>query len=186
MKEGAPEDAVEPLKSYSAVGEKHAKRYAASDSRDSSYAAPGTFGQEGLPTEETTVEKSDRPKVEGQSQLRQKLSDSIAGVSSQHGVLLQGSQSNKLTSVQESMNAREMSAVPAHSMRMGKAVFNNTGSNLLGLMNFNRDYKNSCVARCHMVYALSHGLNVSRSTVSILREKEVYARLCLRERGSRF
>lgn len=186
MKEGASEAAVEPSKSYSAVGEKHAKRYAASDSRDSSYAAPGTFGQEGLPTEETTVEKSDRPKVEGQSQLQQKLPDSVAGVSSQHGVLLQGSQSNKLTSVQESMNAREMSAVPAHSMRMGKAVFNNTGSNLLGLMNFNRDFKNSCVARCHMVYALSHGLNVSRSTVSILREKEVYARLCLRERGSRF
>ena len=158
MKEGASEDAVEPLKSYSAVGEKHAKRYAANDSCDSSYAAVGTFGQEGLPTEETTIEKSDRPKVEGQSQLRQKLPDSVAGVSSQHGVLLSGSQSNKLTSVQESMNAREMSAVPAHSMRMGKAlpcaVFNNTSSNLLGLVNFNRDYQNSCVARCRMVYAL--------------------------------
>lgn len=131
------------------------------------------------------MEKSDRPNpVEGMSQLGQKLSDRVAGVSSQLGAMLPGSQSNKLTSIQESINARDMSAVPAHSMRMGKAVFNNASSNLLGLMNFNRDYKNSCVARCHMVYALSHGLNVSRSTVGILRETEV--RSCLRERGSHF
>lgn len=131
------------------------------------------------------MEKSDRPNpIEGMSQLGQKLSDRVAGVSSQLGAMLPGSQSNKLTSIQESINARDMKAVPAHSMRMGKAVFNNASSNLLGLMNFNRDYKNSCVARCHMVYALSHGLNVSRTTVSILRETEV--RSCLRERGSHF
>lgn len=131
------------------------------------------------------MEKSDRPNpIEGMSQLGQKLSDRVAGVSSQLGAMLPGSQSNKLTSIQESMNARDMKAVPAHSMRMGKAVCNNASSNLLGLMNFNRDYKNSCVARCHMVYALSHGLNVSRTTVSISRETEV--RSCLRERGSHF
>lgn len=104
------------------------------------------------------MEKSDRPNpIEGMSQLGQKLSDRVAGVSSQLGAMLPGSQSNKLTSIQESMNARDMSAVPAHSMRMGKAVFNNASSNLLGLMNFNSRITRICVwpgviwfMRCYM------------------------------------
>lgn len=121
--EGASEDALEPLKNFPAGGEKHAKRCAASDSRDSSYATAGTFGQEGLPREETTVKKSDHPNpIEGLSQLRQKLPDRVAGVSSQPGIILPGSQSNKLTPVQDSMNARDISAVPAHSMQMGKTL----------------------------------------------------------------
>lgn len=99
------------------------------------------------------MEKSDRSNpIEGLSQLGQKLSDRVAGVSTQLGAILPGSQSNKLTSIQESMNARDMSAVPAHSMQLGKAshcvVFNNASSNLLGLINFNNDFKNSCVVSC--------------------------------------
>ncbi|XP_073227617.1 uncharacterized protein [Porites lutea] len=122
--QGGSEDALEPLKNFPAGAEKHAKRYAASDSRDSSYATAGTFGQEGLPREEITVKKSDQPNpIEGLSQLRQKLPDRVAGVSSQPGIMLPGSQSNKLTSVQDSMNTRDTSAVPGHSMQMGAMMF---------------------------------------------------------------
>ena len=127
-----------------------------------------------MPTEEITMEKSDLPnQSDGMSQLQRKQSDRVAVVSSQHGVILPGSQSGILTLVQEDMNARDMSTVPAHSMPRGKAlrcaVFNNTSSNLLGLINFNRDYKNSCV--------VSYGLCAvtwikRRNTVSILRENE--------------
>lgn len=97
--------------------------------------------------EEITTEKSDHPnQSDGMSQLQ---SDRVAVVNSQHGVMLAGSQSGMLTLVQENMNERDRSTVPAHSMSRGKAlhcaVFNNTSSNLLGLINFNRDYKNSCV-----------------------------------------
>lgn len=132
------------------------------------------------------MEKSDRPnQIEAMSQLGQKLSDRVAGVSSQLGAMLPGSQSNKLTSIQESMNAREMSAVPAHSMQLGKAlhceVFNSTSSNLLGLINFNKDFKNSCVVS----YVLCAITWIKRqSKYGILHEKEV--RSCLRERGSHF
>ena len=68
------------------------------------------------------MKKSDHPNpIEGLSQLWQKLPDSVAGVSSQPGIMLPGSQSNKLTSVQDNMNTRDMSALPAHSMQMGNA-----------------------------------------------------------------
>ena len=69
------------------------------------------------------MKKSDQPNpIEGLSQLRQKLPDRVAGVSSQPGIMLPGSQSNKLTSVQDSMNTRDTSAVPGHSMQMGKTL----------------------------------------------------------------
>ena len=158
------------------MGGKHAKRYAARDSPKNvgSFATAGTFGQESLPTEEITMEKSDHPnQSDGMSQLQQKQSDRVAVVSSQHGVMLPGSQSGILTLVQEDMNARDMSTVPAHSMPRGKAlrcaVFNNTSSNLLGLINFNRDYKNSCVVS----YGLCAVIWIKRrNTVSIWRENE--------------
>ena len=126
-KEGASEDAVELLTVYPRAAEKHAKLLAAGDSpKDvASYAIVGTFHQEGLPRKsETTMEKSDHPnQIDGQSQLQQKLSDRVAGVSSQHGVMLSVSHSGR--SMQGDMNAREIGAAVApmssHSMPVGKA-----------------------------------------------------------------
>lgn len=126
-KEGASEGAVEHLTVHPRAAEKHAKLLAASDSPKNvaGYAIVGTFHQEGLPRKsETTMEKSDHPnQIDGQSQLRQKLSDRVSGVSSQHGVMLPVSHSGR--SVQGDMNAREIGAAIApmssHSMSVGKA-----------------------------------------------------------------
>ena len=156
-KEGASEDAVEHLTVYPRAAEKHAKLLAASDSPKNiaGYALVGTFHQEGLPRKsETTMEKSDHPnQIDGQSQLRQKLSDRVAGVSSQHGVTLPVSHSGR--SVQGDMNAREIGAAVApmssHSMPVGKALhhteFNSTVSNHSAVM-CGPDNSNLCVTLC--------------------------------------